>query len=79
MHITITFKADRGDYEQVKTYQVVAETPEEASEAITVLITSMFAEMGERVELSSQQYRQNFYCEPDRINVRLADRTFIQG
>lgn len=78
MHITITFKADRGEYEQVKTFQVVAETPEEASEAITVLITAMYAEMGERVEVSSPQSAQNIVCEPDRIKGRLADRTFIQ-
>jgi len=78
MHITITFKADRGEYEQVKTYQVVADTPGEASEALSVLITEMYAEMGEQVEVSSPQSVQNIVCEPDRIKERQAGRTFIQ-
>lgn len=78
MNITITFKADRGKYERVKSYQVEADTPEEASESITVLITSMYEEMGEQVEVSSQQSSDNIYCEPDKIKGRTADRTFIQ-
>lgn len=78
MHITITFKANRGKYERVKSYQVEADTPEEASEAITVLITSIYAEMGKQVEVSCQQSRDNLHCEPDKMKERFADRTFIR-
>ena len=54
MFITITFSHDRGGKEQIHKYLVQGDTASGASEAITQLLLSVYAEHGAGVTVTSQ-------------------------
>ena len=75
MFITITFSHDRGGKEHIHKYLVQGDTASGASEAITQLLLSVYAEHGAGVTVTTQQADQQLGHDDAIVKSRQASRT----